>query len=178
VSFRLRYLPATSARPAGAPRDLDDALYDLAEAGARGLIELDGYELSLDGTGVVELARGCRSLLAIVDGGTPAPDDEELRSELPGAAADAALDQWLFSSFMSQMPVLLFAVAPETTWIATRTHEEAEGWPLVVLEGRDLAAPVAVPTAEVRTQALGYLGASEADARAAFPSLDSRREEA
>jgi hypothetical protein len=172
MSFRLRYRPPTSPPPAGAPADLDDALYDLAEAGAAGRIELDGYELSLDGTGVVELARGCRSLLAIVESGAPAPADDDLRTELPDAPGDAALHQWVFSSFMSLLPVLVFAVAPETTWIATRTHEETEGWPLVVLEGRDLAGPVAVPTAEVREQARGFLADCEANVRAAFPSLD------
>jgi hypothetical protein len=154
VSFKLSF----DAPPRAAP---SADLYDLAEAGAAARIELDGYELPLDGTGVVELAKGCRSLLAIIEGGEPAPADEELRPELPHAPTDAVLHQWLFSSFMLRIPVLIFAVTPETTWIATRTHEEAEGWPLVVLEGRDLADPVTVPTADVETEARGYLAAAE-----------------
>jgi hypothetical protein len=153
VSFRLRF-----SAPQRAIESMD--LYGVAEAGATARIELDGYALDLDGTGVVELARGCESLLAILQGGAPAPADEELRAELPGAPAGAAFHQWLFSSFMYRMPVLIFAITPQTTWIATRTHEETEGWPLIALEGRDLAEPVVVPTAEVEAQARGYLAAT------------------
>jgi hypothetical protein len=165
MTFRLHYAPPPDRPRAHASADLDDALYDLAAAGATARIELDGYELPLDGTGVVELAHGCRSLLAILAGGAADPADAELRTEIPDAPAEAVFHQWLFSSFMSRLPVVVFAVTPVTTWIATRTHEEAQGWPLVALEGRDLPAPVSVPTSDVRTQVRRYLSACETDAR-------------
>jgi hypothetical protein len=171
MTFRLRYRPPPSPPEPTVPTDLDDALYDLADAGASAQVELDGYELPLSGTGVVELARGCRSLVEIIDGGTPVPDDDELRTVLARASADAALHQWLFSSWMQDIPVLIFAVTSTTTWIATRTHTETPGWPLVALEGRDLPNPVTVPTALVKSEARGYLAACEADARTAFPDL-------
>jgi hypothetical protein len=170
VSFRLRYDPAPAA--AGDPADLDDALYELAAAGARAWVCLDGYELALDGTGVVELARGCRALLGVIEGDAVPQRDEELRPFVPGAPPEAKLCQWLFSSWMSWIPVVIFAVTPATAWIATRTHAESEGWPLVVLEGRDLSEPVAVPTAEVEHEARGFLDACLANARDVFPSRD------
>ena len=173
MSLALRYSPAAVA--AGQPSDLDDALYDLAEAGARAAIELDGYELVLDGTGVVELARGCRSLLAIIGGAPPAPADAELREVVPDAPEDASMHQWLFSSWMTQIPVLIFAVTAGTTWIATRTHAEREGWPLVVLAGRDLPEPVELPTSDVQREARGLLAACEANARSAFGDLEPPR---
>lgn len=170
MSFRLGYDPADAA--AGDPADLDDALYELAAAGARASICLDGYELPLDGTGVVELVRGCRALLGVIDGNAPSPLDEELRPVVRGASPEAKLCQWIFSSWMMSIPVIIFAVTPATTWIATRTHEEREGWPLVVLAGRDLGEPVAVPTAQVEREARGFLEACLANARSVFPSRD------
>jgi hypothetical protein len=168
MSFRLLLLPPPQApaRRTVPAVDPDDALYDLADAGARAVVELDGYRLELSGIGVAELAKGCRSLLAIIDGAAPLLADEELRGELPGAAPEAVIHQWLFSSWMYRIPVLIFAVTPARTWIATRTHEEGPGWPLVVLAGRDLAELVAVDTGEVKGELNAFLEACGAAARA------------
>ena len=165
MSLRLSYTPPRA--PIAPAVDHEAALYELAAAGARGAIELDGYVLTLDGTGLVELAAGCRSLLVIIDGGAPAPADAQLRSVLPAAPDEAAFHQWLFSSWMTWIPALVFAVTRSTTWIATRTHAERAGWPLVVLEDRDLPGAVAEPTVELAREARAFLARCEADARAA-----------
>jgi hypothetical protein len=168
VSFRLRFVPPTVG-PSGDPADLDDALYGLGDAGATAEIALADYRLALYGTGLVELADGCRSLLAIADGGPPRETDQGLRELIPQAPRDAAFDQWAFPVRMTNIPVLVFAVTPRDTWIATLTHMESEGFPLGVLPDRDLPEPVCVPTGEVVAQAGGYLKDVHAAARAAFP---------
>ncbi|MFL5862913.1 MAG: hypothetical protein ACJ780_19415 [Solirubrobacteraceae bacterium] len=40
----------------------------------------------------------------------------------------------------------------------TRTRAETDGWPLVVLEGRDRPDAVIVPTAELADAVRGFLG--------------------
>jgi hypothetical protein len=147
VSLRLVY-----RAPRGTPAPVADetgALYALADAGASADIEIDGYRLPLDGTGLAELHRQSERLLDVLRTGSPALGDDSLRDELPGVPAGAVLHSWLFSSYMRDLPVLVFAIDGPDTTLFTRTRAETAGWPLVVLEGRDLSDPVTVPTAEL-----------------------------
>jgi hypothetical protein len=143
VTFSLRYSPPPEA-PAG------DDVYALAGAGATAAVELDGYVLPVDGTGLAELQHQAERLLALLDGGEPALGDDDLRAELPGVPPSAVLHSWIFASYMAQLPVIIFAINGPVTTVYTRTREEAPEWPLIVLEGRDRASPVEVPTDELR----------------------------
>jgi len=174
VSLAIRY--RGPARPVVAsldrpPVDFEDALEELADAGAGAVVALgDDYALELEGRCLVELARACRALLAAAAMG---PDDEaRLRAELPELPADAALHLWLFPCFMTWLPSLVFATRGEAeTWIYARTLAEEEGLPFVVVEGRDRVEPERVPTAAVRDAAGAFLDAVRADVEAAFPAL-------
>jgi hypothetical protein len=155
VSIRLVY---AAPRKTPAPvADETDALYALADAGASADIEVDGYRLPLDGTGLAELHRQLERLLGVLRTGEPVLGDDSLRDELPGIPAGAVLHSWLFSSYMRDLPVLVFAIDGPVTTVFTRTRAETAGWPLVVLEGRDLSEPVTVATAELVESAHGFL---------------------
>jgi hypothetical protein len=155
MSLRVVYRsPADTPAPA---TDATDALYALADAGATAEIELDGYRLPLDGTGLAELHRQSERLLHVLATGEPALGDDALRAELPDVPADAVLHSWLFASYMRELPVVVFAIDGDATAVYTRTRAETDGWPLVVLEGRDLADPITVPTRQVAGTVQGFL---------------------
>jgi hypothetical protein len=137
--------------------DETDALYALADAGASADIEIDGYRLPLDGTGLAELHCQSERLLDVLRTGEPALGDDLLRDELPGVPAGAVLHSWLFSSYMLDLPILVFAIDGPVTTVFTRTRAETAGWPLVVLEGRDLSEPITVPTSELVDAVRGFL---------------------
>jgi hypothetical protein len=123
VTLRLRYEPP--AELPAAP-DAGAALYALADAGAAAVIELDGYALPVDGTGLAELHRQAERLLDVLDGGEPAPGDDDLRAELPGVPPDAVLHSWLFASYMAQLPVVVFAIdGPRPSSPAAATRRQA-----------------------------------------------------
>jgi hypothetical protein len=126
-------------------------------SGAAATVSVGPYELIVQGAGVDELASSCRGLLEALASGRTSEQDARLAEQLGGVPAGAQLHSWLFASFVYRMPALFFAIAGEETWIYTRTHEESEGLPLVVLHGRDLAEPVRVPTREVVAAAQGFL---------------------
>jgi hypothetical protein len=164
VTLRLRYEPPAE-RPTAAP-NAEEALYALADAGAAASIELDGYALPVDGTGLAELHRQAERLLAVLDGGDPAAGDADLRAELPGVLPGAVLHSWLFASYMVQLPVLVFAIDGPATTVFTRTRDETPGWPLVVLEGRDRREPVGVPTDALTAEVRRFLDRVARDVRA------------
>jgi hypothetical protein len=158
VSFWLDYAPPP-VPPEPTAADPDDALYDLAEAGATATVALDGYRLPVRWTGLVELARGCRALLAVIATGTGHPGDEDLRRRLPDVPDGAVLHSWLFASYQYELPLLVFAVEAAMTTVYTRTRSETPAGTPIVLEGRDLRDPVRVATAAVAAQARGFLDA-------------------
>jgi hypothetical protein len=155
VSFRLTYEPPRA--PAAPPAIPEDALYALADAGANAAVELDGYRLPVDGTGLAELHRHVERLLEVLRTREPAPGDDALRSELSGAPPGAVMHSWPFASYMLELPVLVFAIDGPVTSVFTRTRAETPDWPLVALEGRDLADPVQVPTAELEEEAQAFV---------------------
>jgi hypothetical protein len=163
VTLRLRYEPP--AELPAAP-DAGDALYALADAGAAAVIELDGYALPVDGTGLAELHRQAERLLGVLDGGEPAPGDDDLRAELPGVPPDAVLHSWLFASYMAQLPVVVFAIDGPLTTVFTRTRDETPGWPLIVLDGRDRREPVSVATDALAAEVRHFLDRVTEDVRA------------
>jgi hypothetical protein len=170
MSLRLVYRPPGET-PAPAA-DATEALYALADAGASAEIEIDGYRLPLDGTGLAELHRQSERLLEVLHTGEPALGDDALRAELPGVPADAVLHSWLFSSYMRELPVVVFAIDGAATSVFTRTRAETDGWPLVVLDGRDLADPVSVPTAELGDAVRGFLDAVGGDVARLLGAVD------
>jgi hypothetical protein len=164
VTFRLDYSPPPA--PPAPVADRADAVYALADAGASAAVELDGYRLPVDGTGLAELHRQAARLLDVLRGGDPAPGDDDLRAELPDVPAGARLHSWLFASYMLELPVLVFALAGPVTRVFTRTRAEREGWPLVVLDGRDRPEPAEVPTAELTAELERFLERIDRDAAA------------
>jgi hypothetical protein len=161
VTLRLRYEPPEE--PAAPAPDADAALYALADAGAAAVIELEGYALPVDGTGLAELHRQAVRLLDVLDGGEPAPGDDDLRAELPGVPPDAVLHSWLFASYMVQLPVVIFAIDGPLTTVFTRTRDETPGWPLIVLDGRDRREPIFVATDALAAEVRHFLdGVTEA----------------
>jgi hypothetical protein len=67
---------------------------------------------------------------------------------------------------MLELPVIVFAIDGPVTHIYTRTRGETDGWPLVVADGRDLADPVVVRTADVTREAQSFLNRVDRDAAA------------
>lgn len=166
TGFALRYCGPPAA-PARLPAALEDALYDLGDAGARAVLEIGDYRLELDGRALVTTIRACRALVAALASGVTSEQDERLRAALPGVAPGAHLHSWLVSDDLQWLPVIVFATTEGETCVVTRTHAEAEGWPLVVLEGRDRVEPTCVATTDVVAQAQSFIAAAEADARGA-----------
>lgn len=165
MTLHLHYEPPAALPAAPAP-DAEAALYALADAGAAAVIELFGYALPVDGTGLAELHRQAERLLAVLDGGEPAPGDDDLRAELPGVSAGAVLHSWLFASYMAQLPVVVFAIDGPVTTVFTRTRDETPGWPLVVLEGRDRPEPVSMATDALAADVRRFLDRVAQDTRA------------
>jgi hypothetical protein len=159
---KLAYEPPRE--PAVPAASEDEALYALSDAGATAAVELDGYRLPVDGTGLAELHRQVVRLLGVLRSGEPEPGDDDLRAELPGIAPGATLHSWIFASYMLDLPVLVFAIDGPETSVFTRTRAESSGWPLVVLDGRDLAEPVRVRTDELAAEAQRFLDRVAADA--------------
>jgi hypothetical protein len=143
--------------PQGADPDIEDVVYQLALAGASATLEVGGYALSLGGTGIVELLRASASLVDVLMGAGHTKSHEDVRGELPGVASGATLHAWVFGSFMAWLPVVVFAIEDEWVSIYTRTHAEAPGAPLVVLEGRDNEQPVRVARLLVLEQTRAFV---------------------
>ena len=80
--------------------------------------------------------------------------------------ADARLHSWLFGSYLLELPVLVFAIDGPVTRVFTRSRAERDGWPLVVLDGRDRAEPMEVPTAELIAELERFLKRIDRDAAA------------
>jgi hypothetical protein len=165
--MKLAYGPPRE--PAEPAADETEALYALADAGATAAVELDGYRLPVDGTGLAELHRQVVRLLGVLRSGVPEPGDDELRAELSEIAPGATVHSWIFASYMLDLPVLVFAIDGAVTTVFTRTRAESEGRPLVVLDGRDLADPVAVRTDQLAAEAQSFLDRVAADAARLAP---------
>ena len=136
-------------------------------AGATAAVELgEGYRLPLGGaTGVAELRQYVERLLGVLRSGAPLYGDDDLRGSLPNVPASAVLHSWHFSSYLVELPVIVFAIDGPVTRVYTRTLSEGPGMPLVVAEG-DLVDPVEVPTAELIDEAQTFLDHVERDAAA------------
>jgi len=160
MSFALRYTPpdgpvALPTDPSSA--DVEDVVDALGLAGAYATVEIDDYVLGLGGQGPRELLRGCAALV------------DTLRAGAPDEVA------WVFGSFMTWLPVVTFTLAGPEVSILTRTHDEAPGGGLIVLEGRDLPEPVRVPAQAVLDEARAFIARCLADADRVLPAPGDAR---
>jgi hypothetical protein len=163
VSFALTYTGPSQplATPLDPGGDLERVVGELAAAGAFATVEIRDYSLGLGGSGIVELLRGCTELIGLLVAGVPAEH------------------AWVFGSFGTQLPVITFALEHDWVRIATRTHAEEPGAPLVVLAGRDLQQPVRVPSHLVLEQCRGFVASCLADVDGVLPGAgDARRHRA
>jgi hypothetical protein len=177
MSFDIHYRPpGRPTSPRLAPGDTDDAVYELADAGASASVAIGAYSLELRGHCLLELVHACESLLEELATGASAEQDEQVRERFPLPRADAQLHSWIFPCYVSSVPVIVFASAGAETWIYTRTIADSQEKPLVMLEGRDRQEAVHVPTAQLGSQARDFLDRLLADVRAAFPGLAGDRE--
>ena len=158
MSFALRYRPPTGPVDTAAGSG-EDALYELADAGAFAVLSVEEYTLELHGTCLVELVHACRGLLEALSTGATAAGDDAVERELPALPPGAHVHSWLFACFLTRLPVLVFASAGGTTWVFTRTLEESEAMPLVVLPGRDRESPASLPTKHLVAEVEAFLAA-------------------
>jgi hypothetical protein len=157
MSLRIAYTrPTASVLPVAHP---SQAIYSLGAAGAAAAVELDDrYRLILDGvTGLGELRLQVESLIDVLRSGKQMPGDDQLRAALLDVPVSAILHSWHFSSYMYEIPVIVFAIDGPVTRIYTRTLSEVVGNPLVITEDRDLADVVEIPTASLLDEAKNFI---------------------
>lgn len=152
--------------------DLESAFYDYVPAGIGATVELDGYALDLrmPPRMFIGLVRQALPLAEQLSALPPDVADNERRS-IPQLPPGTRVYGWLFADFMYLMPAIIFATDGESVWIFTRTVDESEGLPLIVLPERDREEPVLVPRTAVIEEIRAFLTRYLDDLVAAFPFL-------
>jgi hypothetical protein len=174
MTFRIVYASPSGSVPLPARYDgydLQSAMHDFLPDGLSARIEADDYGLEVQRVAFVELVEGALEVAERLAADPPPPSQDGFRSALPDLPPDAHISSMSFPAFGAWVPVVVFARSDDAVDVYTRTFAETAGFPVVVREGRDRAAPVTLPRRAAIDELAGFVRRYLDDLAAAFPFI-------